>query len=220
MLYTSKNSFTAMLVAQDSAIKTARDLNGKTVGSVSLGDNTAASILAWIDQNGGDSRSVRIIEISPSVAPPALAEGRVSAVVLNEPSVSQAIATGKARLFAHPQDAIAPRFQAAAYAVMAPVAERNADAMKRFALAMHEAALYTNAHPAQTVGLVAAYSGVSATDIAHSVRMVDQEYVEVPYIQPVIDVLAKYGMLDKAFPAQDVISPSALRAGSRSNSQT
>jgi NitT/TauT family transport system substrate-binding protein len=216
--YTSTNSVTAMLVAQDSSISTARDLNGKTVGSVSLGDNTYASILAWTDQNGGDSRSVKIIEVPSSLAAQALEEGRVSAVVLNEPTVSQAIATGKARLFAHPQDAIAPRFEAAAFAVMGPEAEKNADAMKRFALAIHESALYTNAHLPETIALVAAYSGISADVVAHSVRMTDPEYLEVRYIQPVIDVLAKYGILQKPFPARDVISALALAARSRSTS--
>jgi NitT/TauT family transport system substrate-binding protein len=215
VLYNSANGTTAMLVAQDSPISTARDLNGKTLGSLTLGDNTYAAILAWIDQHGGDSRSVKVIEVPQSLAAQALEEGRVSAVVLNEPVVSQAIATGKVRLLAHPQDAIAPRFESGVYAVMAPAAEKNADAMTRFARAIHESALYTNTHLPETVDLVASYSGVAADVVAHSVRMTDPEYIEPQYVQPVIDVLAKYGIIQRPFPAREVISALALPARPR-----
>ena len=212
VMYNSANGTTAMLVAQDSPISTARDLNGKTLGSLTLGDNTYAAILAWIDQHGGDSRSVKVIEVPQSLAAHALEDGRVSAVVLNEPVVSQAIATGKVRLLAHPQDAIAPRFESAVYAVMAPAAEKNADAMSRFARAIHESALYTSTHLPETVDLVASYSGVAADVLAHSVRMTDPEYIEPQYVQPVIDVLVKYGIIQRPFPAREVISALALPA--------
>ncbi len=54
-------------------------------------------------------------------------------------------------------------------------------------------------------------SGVAPEVIARSVRMVDPEYVEPRNIQPVIDVLAKYGQLDRAFPAEEIISSAALK---------
>ncbi len=46
-----------------SPIKTASDLNGKTVGIVALKTMQHAAALAWIDKHGGDSKSVKFIEV-------------------------------------------------------------------------------------------------------------------------------------------------------------
>ena len=46
---------------------------------------------------------------------------------------------------------------------------------------------------------------------ARSFRMSDPEYVEVRNIQPVIDVRAKYGQLDKPCPAEEIIATAALK---------
>lgn len=209
--YDSNTPLSAMLTMKDGPIRKASDLNGKVVGSLSLGDTVSASIQAWIDQNGGDSRSVRLIEVTPASAVAMLEEGRVAAVTINEPGVTQALASGQLRVLANPQNMIAKRFETAALAVMAPAAAQNADAMRRFADSIHESLLYTNSHLAETVDLVASYSGIAPEIVARSIRMTDPEYVEAKNIQPVIDVLAKYGVTARTFPAQELISPVALR---------
>jgi ABC-type nitrate/sulfonate/bicarbonate transport system substrate-binding protein len=99
----------------------------------------------------------------------------------------------------------------AGFAAMTPYVTANRDVMERFAKAMHEASTYTNAHLADTVDLVAAYSGVPADVVAKSVRFVDAEYLEPHYLQPMIDLCARYQLIDKDFPAADVISPVAVK---------
>ncbi len=199
----------AMLVLTDAPIQTGRDLNGKTIGSVALGDTMSASVLAWIDQNGGDSSTVKIIEAPASAAVQMLQEGRISAAAVNEPAVSQAIATGKARALANPNVAIAKTFLQALFAIMAPPADPQT--MRRFAASMHEASVYTNAHLPETVDIVAGYSGIAPDVVARSARFTDAEYADPALIQPAIDVLAKYTLIPHAFPAQDLISPYALK---------
>jgi NitT/TauT family transport system substrate-binding protein len=199
----------AMLVLTDAPIQTGRDLNGKTIGSVALGDTMSASVLAWIDQNGGDSSTVKIIEAPASAAVQMLQEGRISAAAVNEPAVSQAISTGKARALANPNVAIAKTFLQALFAMMAPPADPQA--MRRFAQSMHEASVYTNAHLAETVDIVAGYSGIAPDVVARSARFTDAEYADPALIQPAIDVLAKYNLIPHGFPAQDLISPYALK---------
>lgn len=202
---------TAILALTDGTVRTGRDLNGKTVGAVSLGDSMSAGFQAWIDQTGGDSKTVKIVEVPASAAVQMLEEGRVSAVAVNEPAVTQAVATGKARALANPNDAIAKTFLSALFAVMGPASDKTPDAMRRFAQAVHEASAYTNTHLAETVDLVAGYSGIAPEVVARSARFTDAEYVESALIQPVIDVLVRYGITDRVFPAQDVISPYVLK---------
>jgi NitT/TauT family transport system substrate-binding protein len=206
---TTAKMTSAMLVLTDSPIQTGRDLNGKTIGSVALGDTMSASVLAWIDQNGGDSSTVKIIEAPASAAVQLLQEGRISAAAVNEPAVSQAISTGKARALANPNVAIAKTFLQALFAIMAPATDPQA--MRRFAQSMHEASVYTNAHFAETVDLVAGYSGIAPDVVARSARFTDAEYADPALIQPAIDVLAKYTIIAHGFPAQELISPYALK---------
>jgi len=210
-LYTSERPISSLLVLKDSPLHSGRDLNGKTVGSLALGDTYAISVLAWIDQTGGDSHTVKVVEIPVTAAIAALETGRVAATMVNEPNTTQALATGKVRTLAHPVDAIAKRFESGAFAVMAPAVTQNEAGWKRFAAAMHESQLYTNAHLPETVDLVASYTGIAPEDVARSVRFVDPEYVEARNLQPVIDVFAKYGITDRAFSARELISPAALK---------
>lgn len=215
LLTTETNGTSAILVLKDGPIRSGRDLNGKNIGLLALGDSMQASVQAWIDQNGGDSRTVKMIEVPPSSVVQMLEEGRVSAAGINEPAVSQAIAGGKVRVIANPLTAIAKAFLAALFGVMGPAADKYPEAMRRFARAMRESSAYTNKHMAETVELVASYSGATPEAVARSVRMTDADYAEPVLIQPVIDVLVKYAVVDRAFPAADLVSPYALRAPNR-----
>jgi NitT/TauT family transport system substrate-binding protein len=200
-----------MLVRKDSTIAGGRDLNGKTIGCTALKDLSCTAMAAWIDQNGGDSKAVHTLELPNAALLPALDEGRIDAATFVTPFLDQALASGKARVLSKDYDAISKRFQTAGYVATADFAAKNADALRRFARAMHDAAVYTNAHLAETVDIVAAYSGIPAAAIAKSVRATDPENVDPRNIQPLIDVSAKYGIIDRGFPADEIISAAAVR---------
>jgi NitT/TauT family transport system substrate-binding protein len=203
---------TAIVVLKDSPYHSGADLNGKTIGSVSLGDTMAASIQAWVDQTGGDSKSIKIIEVPASASAESLQAGRISAATMNEPAVSQALAIGNMRALVNPNIAISKKFLQALFAVLTPVATAKSDAMQRFARAMREASTYTNTHMAETVDLVAGYSGIAPAVVARSARFVDALSIDPALIQPVIDVLVKYGLTSPSFPATLLINSNALKS--------
>ncbi len=209
-LQVTGKSQTDILVLSDSPIKSGKDLLGKTLGSASLRDINAAASLAWIDKTGGDSKTLKVVEVPASAGAAFLEEHRADAVTLNEPAVSLAVATGKIRILAAPYDAVGTGMTAG-FAAMEPYVAANRDAMDRFAKAMHESSVYTNAHPADTVDIVAAYSGVAPDVVAKSVRFNDAEYLEPRYLQPMIDLCARYQLIDKDFPAAEVIASVAVK---------
>lgn len=209
--YLSESPQLMMLVRKDAMIASGRDLNGKTIASTALRDLSMAAMSAWIDQTGGDAKTVKAIELPNSALLAALDDGRIDAAVFVTPFLDQALASGKARVLAKAYDAIAKRFESAGYVTTAEYAARNQDALARFARAMHDAAVYTNAHLAETTDIVASYSGIPAAAIAKSVRATDPEYVDPRNIQPLIDVAAKYGAIERAFPADEIISSAAVR---------
>jgi NitT/TauT family transport system substrate-binding protein len=198
------------LALKDSPIKTGRDLNGKILASVGVRDINALAMMAWIDKTGGDSATVKIVEVPASAGAAFLQERRADAVVLNEPFASQAIATGNVRVLCQPYDVIAGGM-AAGLVALQPYVDANRDTMTKFGLAMHEASTWTNAHQAETVPIVAGYSGIPADVIAKGARFTDADYVEARYLQPLIDLFAKYGAIDKPFPASQIIAATCLK---------
>ncbi len=211
-IFMSERPQNAMLVAKDAPFKTARDLNGKTIGTQSLQDLNSVSMRAWIDKNGGDSNTLHVIEVPSPSAVSALTSHRIDAMALSEPLLTMALETGQVRIFARPQTAISERFQSQVFVANTGFVSANPEAMERFAKAMHESALYNNAHLSQTVRLVSGFTSVPADVIARTTRSLDGDYAAPRFIQPIIDFAAKYGMIPQAFPAEEIISPAALKA--------
>src|SRR6202041_1670899 len=75
-IWDERTSFSMMIVAADSTAKTGADFNGKTLCSSSLGDMNELAMNGWIDQNGGDSKTIRWIEVPNSAAATAIADHR------------------------------------------------------------------------------------------------------------------------------------------------
>ena len=133
IVYNSTTEWVAGVVRADSKVTTGRDLNGRTIGVASIGDQNAIAITSWIDQHGGDSHTVKMVEIPYSLTAAALEEGRIDASVLLQPFLSPAVAGGKIRIFAKVFDAISARFQMTAWITNANWAAANPDVVRRFA---------------------------------------------------------------------------------------
>jgi ABC-type nitrate/sulfonate/bicarbonate transport system substrate-binding protein len=122
------------------------------------------------------------------------------------------LSTGKLRVLANPQGAIAERFQAQVFVSTTDFVTAHPEAMARFARAMHESAIYNNSHLSETIPLISSFSAVPADVIERTIRSTDGEYVTARYIQPLIDFAAKYGLISHDFPAEEIISPAALKS--------
>jgi len=201
-----------LLVFANSPLRSAKDLNGKTIGALSLQDLSTFAVESWVDANGGDSKTLRFVEVPQPLVMPALEQGRVDAASASEPIFDEATGSGRFRVAAYTQNAIAPRWQATAWYARADWIDRHRALVQKFVTVMHEANLYVNAHPAETLPLIAAYLGVDPASIAHIHRAAEAEYLNPRSIQPVIDVAAKYKALPAPFPAEEMINAVALRA--------
>jgi NitT/TauT family transport system substrate-binding protein len=205
-----------LLVKRDSSIQSGRDLNGKTIAVQSLRDLNWAGTMAWIDQTGGDSRTVKAVELPLPAVVAAIDEGRVDAGSVQTPFLEEGLASGKLRLLAKAYDAIGKRFEAAAYVSMADYVNANRDALSRFARGVHDANVYTNspAHAAEMAELVASFTKMELAIVAKTPRTTDPEYLDaktVATMQSLIDVAYKYKLIDKTFPAEELFSSVALR---------
>ena len=203
--------YAAMVVKKDAPYKTARDLNGKTAASPALRDLNAISMANWIDRNGGDSTTVRFVELPAPAIPQAIATGRVDTGIVGTPYLQAGIEDGSIRVFAKAFDAVALRFIHIGWFTTTDYANQNRDLVGRFARAMHDAAVYCNAHQAETAPLIIEFGKVDPKLAPKMARVTFAEYLAAPMIQPLVDVAAKYKVIDKAFDASELISPYALK---------
>jgi NitT/TauT family transport system substrate-binding protein len=206
-VYTSEAPYAAMVVKKDGPIRSARDLNGKTVTSSALRDLIATSNLAWIDQNGGDSTTVKTVELPQSSILPAVDEGRVDAGTLLEPRLSEALDSGKVRVLAKSFDAYGKHFVISGWFATAEYINRNRDTIVRFARALRESNAYCNTHHSETAPLLAEHSKVDVKTVEHSTRVAYGDVLDLKEIQNVIDVSAKYKVIERPFEAREMVSP-------------
>jgi NitT/TauT family transport system substrate-binding protein len=204
-VYNSKAPIVGLLVKKGSPLRTARDLDGKTISVPSLNDQYAIAIKAYMDKHGGDSSSLKFLELPNSAVPQALAEGRIDAASIANPILSEALASGNVELIGRTFDAIGPHFIQACYFTTSDYANRNRDVVERFARAIAESGAYCNAHPSETVATLSAFTKVPESVISHMTRTEIGTTLDPKEIQPLIDAAAKYKAISAAFDARAMI---------------
>ncbi len=207
-LVTASKPSSAIVVAASSGIKTGKDFNGKTFGAAGL--NTLAEYLprAWVDMNGGDSSTMKFVEIPFPQIGDALATGRIDAGYLVEPFLSIARTRNVARILTSGDDAIAPVYLASAWFATSAWAKAHPDLVARFATAMSEAGRWANANPAKVVPIIAAHLKADPAVTAAAPRTEYTDRFVGAQIQPWIDITARYAKFPP-FPWSDLVySPS------------
>lgn len=204
-LHRANSPDAGIVVAADGPIRSPRDLDGQVVSVAGLNDLTWLATRASVDKAGGDSTSVRFIEIPGSAVLSALEEGRIAAGTLSEPYITQDVETGKARLLVDMLNGIAPRLLEAAWFTTADFAASHHAAIERFAGAVARASAYCNAHQAETIDLVAAFVGVDPAQLRRTRRTYFATSLSPADLQPVIDAAARYRLIAQPFDARELI---------------
>lgn len=202
-LWDAKNPFTRTLVAADSPIRTASDLNGKLLATAGLNDLAQLGVFAWTDKNGGDAKTLRWVEMPNSAQGAALIEHRIDACTMNEPQVTAALETGKTRVLADGFTAIADRFPIGVYMSHADFAAKHPDVIKKWVSVTYEATKYTNTHRAETAAMMSDVTKIPLAVFTKMVRVEDGTTSDPTMLQPLIEVAAKYKYIPRSFPAKE-----------------
>jgi NitT/TauT family transport system substrate-binding protein len=206
-IYEAKSPYGGLVSAI--ALRTGKDLDGKIIGSNSGNDIGTLGIKAWMAKTGGDPAGLKHVEIPLSAVPAAIEQHRIDGGEMVYPPLFAALEGGKLHL-TPTLSAIAPAFLFSVWFTTKDYSARHPDVVKTFARVVATAAAYTNSHPAETVKLLADFTGVSADDIARMPRVRNGSSLTPELIQPVIDAAVKYGTTKATFPAADLIDPLVL----------
>lgn len=201
-MYLSTDPNTQFAVLPQSAVRTAKDLNGQTVAAVSVAGIFRLAMDSWIDQNGGDSNQVKFVELPPAEQFPALQRGTIAAAAMIDPELTDV--RSQIRVIGSPFDAIGKRLIVTGWFANDDWIAQNRPALRTFARVIHGAAAWSNdpKNKLQYAAILTKYLKVP----------VDPDKIN-PYaltldpalVQPVLDAAAKYHLIPAPMPATDLM---------------
>lgn len=204
--YDAKHPTVELLVLADGPIRTAKDLNDVSIGVASLQDAFVLGLRAWLADNNIDPGGLHFVESPQSALLALLLERRVDAILLSEPSLAHALASGSVRAIAKPYDAIANHFLISAWVSTTTWVAAHPDVARRFVRVMEQASTYADDHWAELLPLVSEFTKVPVEQLKEFVPDAFGSSVSAAYVQPMIDAAARFNVIGRPFPAAEIIS--------------
>ncbi|MQA86057.1 MAG: nitrate ABC transporter substrate-binding protein [Streptosporangiales bacterium] len=153
------STYDALLVAKDSPVRSVKDLAGKTIAVNTLKNIEEVLVKYAIDQSGGDSSKVKLVELPTSQMPGALEQGKVAAALAIDPYVTVALDQG-ARILLRPFEHLDPAASVSMYFASEEFIEKEPDTVKRFVAAMNKSIEYAQAHQDEARQEVVGYTEI------------------------------------------------------------
>jgi NitT/TauT family transport system substrate-binding protein len=207
-LYEPSDANEALIVKSDSPIRTGADLNGKIVAVSALNDLYTIGARCWVDAHGGDSSTVKFVELPIAAVRAAVEAGRIDAGATIDPDLQEAVNGGKVRILCDPNGAIATRFMYTGWMATVDYARDNRATVGKFRAALLEAARYVNDHESETADVMSKFTGIPPEVFAQMPRVKSALTVDPKLIQPLIDACAKYKAIPASFDARELIDSS------------
>lgn len=152
-VYTGVSS-SYVCVARSASIATAKDLNGSTMGAVTLGSSMAfVATKAWLAAGGADLSSVKFVEMPYAAMAAAIERGTIAGASIAEPFISQLPPT--VRVLANPNDSLGGRYATSAWFTTQSWLDRNAALARRLTSAIYDVARWSNGHPEESAVVLA-----------------------------------------------------------------
>jgi NitT/TauT family transport system substrate-binding protein len=211
--YDSAAPNSAFIVSKDSPIKSPRDLNGKTIATPGLNDYFTLVTSAWVDQNGGDSQSLKFLQMPLTLAAAAVKAGRVDGANLVDPFLQTALLpSGGTRVLGYPGNLIAPKYGVTYYFCLQDYARQHPDVIAAYQRSIATAVDYALAHRTEMEPLVVEYTKIDPAIVAKMPLDIGSG-LDPAMLQPVIDFAARYKFIARPFPAAEISVPQTTTAG-------
>jgi len=191
-----------VIVAPNSPINKAKDLEGKIVALPAVHSLGSTALSTWMDANGASSATVKYVEIPFPAMGAALDAGRIDAAFEVEPFFSAA--AKRDRVITDAYSAISKHFLLSVWVAQSDWAKAHPNLVTRFAGVIHEASVWANKNQEQSGQILAKYTRIDPTVVATMARGRYAEQLTPSVMQPGIDASAKYNNFT-AFPASELI---------------
>jgi NitT/TauT family transport system substrate-binding protein len=194
-----------LCIAKTSTLKTAKDLEGKTVALNALGVGLDLSLHAWMATNGGDMAKVKLIEVPFAEMGAALDRGTADAAVMAEPSYTMAVRQYSVQTMVALDSVIGVPYLVSSWFTTRDFADKHPEEIARFTRAIYATQKWANAHHAETAIVLTKYSKLDLNVARAMTRCAWAERLRPADIQVYLDIALKYGGLPRAVSATSLI---------------
>jgi len=185
-----------LLVKKDGPIKTAKDLEGKTVAVNTLNNICGVTINASLEKEGVDISKIKYAEVPFPEMVGALQKGRVDGACVVEPFVSQGKANGMKGIDPFYFNT-APNLTVAAYFASKEYIAKNEAVVDRFVTAMKKSLDYAQAHPDEVRGVLTEYTEIPP-EAAEQINLPQwKSELTTDTIETLSQLSKKYGYLEE-----------------------
>jgi len=204
----SEDDFAAVMVPEDSDVKTAADLDDQRIAVNTLNNINDTVISEGIRQDGGNPDTIEYVEMAFPDMVGQLEAGNVDAIGAVEPFVTLAEKGGARRVFAQYADPI-PNLSIAGYFTTDDKIEQDPEVVDDFVAAMKESQQYATDHPDEAKAVLPEYTSLEP-DVIEELTMprFPQEH-DRDSLQEVIDLSLDGGLIDEAPSMDDLIREGA-----------
>ena len=157
---------TEVLVLGDSDIQSFGDLAGLTVATINLQGLFHLGVMNAVSSEGGDPSTIEALPMSPADEPTALAAGRVDAIVLQDPFLTQAKTEfPEFRSLGNPFSTFDFKLPVGVFWSSTETADANPELMRRFREALIESTEFANANPERLLEVIPEYTDLTPEQI-------------------------------------------------------
>ena len=195
---------TALMVAKNSPIASAKDFIGKTVAVVGLRDGTHLPLVVWLTKNGVDPASVSVIEMPFSAMVPAIARGSVAGAVNSEPFITAGADDARVLTLVH--NTIGSLFMTGGWFATTTWLKANMPTARKFATAIYESARWANANHAGSAAILEKYAKLDPAILAKMSRCDFADKLTPELIAPSLDWAYKMKFLERRVSPSEMIT--------------
>lgn len=187
----------AILVRSDESVKSAKDLEGKTLGLVSRKGLHHLYLVLWAKKHGVDLAKVRLLEVGYGQMIDTLVSKQVDAVIPLEPIITRGLETGKTKVLAFYDTEIAPGHANGLWVGMKKWVDEHPIAARKFARAVYRAHDYLNKNPDARTKLIAEWTGFKEDFVRKMGADVFTDSMPIDSIKAQVDQMIANGWITK-----------------------
>jgi NitT/TauT family transport system substrate-binding protein len=192
-----------LVAAKNSPIRSAKDLEGKTVAIISLRTLMANTVMEWLRINGADGSKVKFFELHFPEMAPALQRGVVDAALLGEPFLTEN--KDDVHALGVPFDVVAKVFYIFGWFARRDWVAANTETAHKLASVFYDVARWGNAHHAESAAIESKVTKVPVEIVRTMARNPMSTELNPAWVQPVLDIGTRYKILDRQVSASEMI---------------
>jgi NitT/TauT family transport system substrate-binding protein len=190
-------------VLADSGITPGAAMNGKLIAINGLKDLQEIEARGYVDRFGGDSNTIKFVEVPFPAMSAALQEKRVDIIFPTEPFSTASASVGK--VIGDAFDGVGPRFMLLGWFASETWLAANAATARKFVAVMRQASDWANSHQPESAVMLSKNTKMPPEIASKIVRAVYGTTLDPSMLTPVLNLGSRYGLISKPVPATDLI---------------